>query len=248
MHTKNSVPTPSNRIRGDIANQESFTKIHIPMIRKSILFGAFLCAAGFLPAQPFSIGIRGGYTRANVDIKGSNSAGIFINTGKKQPLSGMHIGIEGRWELDRRRAVLAGLQYNQKGYRSEVFWPSGPADAKNIFHYLNIPVIGNYLIWKGLSLQAGLEAGILLDSRIKSAGENISSKDLGIYRDFDLGFIAGVEYRISESFFIGIRHSWSVPDLYGNTDFTDDAGNPLDISARNRAFQFSAGYRYAFNK
>ncbi len=242
------VSIQSNRIQGDNTNKASFTKMHIPMIRKSILLGGLLCAAGFLSAQPFSFGIRGGYTLANFDIKGSNGAGIFFNSNNKQSLGGMHIGLEGRWELDQRWAVLAGLQYNQKGYRSEIFWPSGPAPARNIFHYLNIPALGDLRIWRGLSIQAGIEAGWLIDSRIKSAGENASNKDLKIYRDFDLGFIAGVEYRINESFFVGVRNSWGVLNLYGSTDFTDDQGNPLDISGHNRAFQFSAGYRYAFNK
>jgi len=248
MQTKKDTLAQSNRIIGDTANKESFTKIHIPMIRKSILLGSLLCAAGFLSAQPFSIGIRGGYTLANVDIKGPNGAGIFFDPAQKQSLGGLHIGLEGRWELDRRWAVLAGLQYNQKGYRSEIFWPAGPAEAKNIFHYLNIPVVGNCLIWKGLSLQAGIEAGWLIDSRIESAGEKASNKDLGIYRDFDLGFIAGLEYRIGKSFFFAARHSWSAVNLYGDTEFTDDAGNPLDVSGRNRALQFSAGYRYALGQ
>ena len=121
------VSIQSNRIQGDNTNKASFTKMHIPMIRKSILLSGLLCAAGFLSAQPFSFGIRGGYTLANFDVKGKNGAGIFFNSNKKQSLGGMHIGLEGRWELDRRWAVLAGLQYNRKGYRSEIFWPTGSA-------------------------------------------------------------------------------------------------------------------------
>ena len=45
----------------------------------------------------------------------------------KESFTNMHIGVEGRRELDRRRAVLAGFQYTRKGYRSEIFWPTGSA-------------------------------------------------------------------------------------------------------------------------
>lgn len=216
------------------------------MIHKTILLTGFLFIAGFLSAQQFSLGVRAGYTLANFDINNTNAPGIFFNPDKKRSIGGLHIGLESRWKLDEHWAVQAGLQYNQKGYQSELSWPSGPANARNIFHYLNIPVVGNYLIWKGLSLQAGLEAGMLIDSRIKSGGENISNKDLDIYSNLDLGFIAGLEYSIGKSFFLGARHSWGVVNVFSNTDFTDDAGNSLNISAHNRALMFSAGYRYAF--
>lgn len=216
------------------------------MIHKTILFAVLLFAVNFSAAQQLSLGVKAGYTLANFDIKSDGEGqGIFYGPDGVQSLDGVHIGLDGRMEISPRWAVVTGLTYCQKGYKSVVFWPSGEASARNIFNYLNIPVVGDFRVWQGLSLQAGAEAGWLFDSRLKSAGENIDTDDQDLYGRFDLGIVAGLEYRI-DGFFIASRYTRGLVNLFSDAEITDENGNPLDVTARNRVFQISAGYRYTF--
>ncbi|MBV6442350.1 MAG: hypothetical protein EPGJADBJ_04061 [Saprospiraceae bacterium] len=217
------------------------------MIHKVIFLASLLFVTKMLSAQSFSVGFRAGYTLADVDFREVKDVGILFEAPNKKVLNGFHAGLDGRIEFNERWAVLTGMQFNRKGYRSELYWPSGPAVANYFFQYLTIPVVGDFRIWRGLSVQAGMEAGILLDARLKSAGENVDLEDNGIYTNFDSGVVAGLEYQV-HNFFIGARYTLGLINLFKDIRFTDHDGNEIHTGAHNRAAQFSAGYRYPFGK
>ncbi len=213
------------------------------MIHKTILLTGFLFVFGFLPAQKLSIGIRAGYTLSDVTVKGPS--GLIDNP--YSILGSLHAGIDARIGLSERIGVLAGLQYARKGHKNEIPQPNGSvASATNELHYLNLPVLADVHLWKGLSLQGGIEVGSLLSAYTKAAGEKVDNKNL--YEDFDFGLVAGLEYRFNEAFFIGVRHVFGVSPIQ-QIEFTDDNGTGLGrADSRNQATQISAGYRYTFGE
>ena len=213
------------------------------MIQKTILLTGFLFAFGILSAQKLSLGIRAGYTLSNVTVKvSSGPIDAPYNT-----LNSLHAGIDARIGLSERIAILAGLQYARKGHKGELPRPNGPTtSAINELHYLNLPIVADVRLWKGLSLQGGIEAGRLLNARVKSAGDKVDNKKL--YEDFDFGLVGGIEYRFNDAFFIGVRHILGVSSIQ-EIEFTDDNGTSLGKgSSHNQATQISAGYRYTFGE
>ncbi|MCW5925004.1 MAG: PorT family protein [Saprospiraceae bacterium] len=209
-----------------------------------LLSSALFLYAHSLSGQTFALGARGGYSFTNIHLSEIKWQDGLVPPNSTDPLHGFHAGLEGKMDFNQKWALLFGVQYSQKGFESQLFWPAGPASARNVFHYIYLPVVVDFQVWRGLSIQAGMEGGRLLGVRAISGGENVNINKLGIYRDFDFGLIAGLEYRIRR-FFIGARQSWGIYDLYGDAKFTDENGFELgELKSFHRAAQISVGYRH----
>lgn len=213
-------------------------------MKKTIfLVCCFSVTALVTTAQQFAIGARAGYSRSELHI--SASEGYSPNNNFK-PINGFHAGFDALIMLGERLGMQTGLLYSKKGYTGRLDWPTGPADAYWSLHYLNLPVLLDYRVFKGLSLQGGAELGRLLSTRVKSGSENFEVD--GLYEEFDFGLVAGLEYRLKNGFFIGARQIFG---LYKIQEFevTDDTGSfSGEASSHNRSTQFSAGYRYSFGQ
>ena len=244
LFQKYSGSAPSNRNREPFANHVCFTKIHTPMIRKTIVLTGFLCATVFLSAQQFSFGVRGGFTLSDLLISYPKPTNEYY-----RPLGGMHAGLDARLQTNSPIAIVAGIQYTGKGYIGKLYLPAGPQDAYWRIHYLNIPVVADYCIWRGLSLQAGIEGGLYLRSHVKFGGEKYYPTDF--YRPFtllDLGFASGLEYRFGDVCFIGLRSVISIIPVQKIIGL-DQNGMPLgELKGRNSIVQISVGYRYTCRK
>lgn len=214
---------------------------------------AFLALSAVVSAQKIALGFRAGYTRSNVatnavvDSAGSHTYDL---DDQWKPLGGWHAGLDLSIPLFRRLNLLAGFQYAHKGYEyGLLYWPSGPARTSLHFHYLDFSLLANYRVWSGLSLQAGLEPGILLKAVAKSGGESFDPDNGfglvgGPYEKLNLNLLAGLEWQFDCGVFVDGRGSWGVLPL-SSFGITDDIGIDQDkINAYNRAWQFSVGYRY----
>lgn len=218
-------------------------------MKKSILSAlGLLFVTSVMFAQQTSIGLRAGYTFSDVlmqvpdnVIEGNPDFDISDNY---QPLHSFHIGIDGLLKFSERWGVNAGVIYARKGYTGTLAWPSGGADAAWELHYLTLPMVVDFRLWKGLSLQGGAEAGWLMDARVKSAGNSFDPQNLFSINDFDFGLVGGLEYRFAKGFFIGARYIAGIAPLY-TIEFTNDVGElSEEIAVRNSAAQISLGYRH----
>lgn len=216
------------------------------MLRKTILLPALLLAFHSLQSQKPSLGIKLGYTLSDAFYKKPDGFNAGTGNNPFGSLSSFHAGIDSRMGINGRFSIVAGLQYARKGYKGKLDWPTGPAPVTCELHYLNLPIVADVRIWKGLALQGGVEAGRLLDARLKSTGIDADAKVF--YEDFDLGLVAGLEYRFNDSFFLGLRHVFGISAVQ-KLELTNDTGTSIGASGTyNRDTQFSAGYRYAFGK
>ena len=209
------------------------------------LFGLF--AAFSLSAQTISIGVRGGYTLSELvlhedDLAVDGEENVELDRDFK-PLDGFHIGLDTRTAWGSRWALLLGVQYHQKGSKQPAFFPTGPSEGKYITNYVTVPLLAEFSIWKGLCVQAGAEAGYLVNAVLKVGGEKADLDDFGLYKNFDLGFAAGLEYRTERGFFAGLRQTWGIANIY-DAVLIDTGGGTQEVEAHNRALQISAGYRY----
>ena len=212
---------------------------------RSIFLPVALFATLSLSAQQFSLGIQAGYSLSNAQYNGAKAD--FLPD--LESVNGFHTGLESRWHIDDRAAMLLEIQYSQKGYSTLVPTLNGLAKTRFNLNYVALPVAGSFRIWKGLSLQGGVEAEWLLKSTsVLSGSTSNPQKVVDLYNNFDLGLLAGIEYEFNKSFFISARH------IFGLTPFADFAisdenGESVGkLNAYHQNTEISLGYRHYFGK
>ena len=84
-------------------------------------------------------------------------SGIYDNFSfrSNDPRTGLTIGAEGEYFTNTRNLSLtAGLLYTQQGWMAK---GSGPQTTK--LNFINVPLMVNYYVLKGLALKIGLQLG-----------------------------------------------------------------------------------------
>lgn len=221
-----------------------------------ILYKTIFLAVGLLLftdllfAQRFALGVRDGYSISTISPRESSYP---FEVPDFQPSSGLHAGIEGRLALGRRFAILSGLEYDRKGYNMKVRFIDSPPSpgslyARTIFHCINLYVVGNYTIWKGLSVQAGLSRSRMVDVKREFRGQKYDpEKNYDIYNELDFNVLAGLEYQFKEPFFLAVRYNLGLAPVVDD-EYTDQEGQQYERHWYNRSAQISVGYRYYFEK
>lgn len=162
-------------------------------------------------SQPLSIGLKGGLNLASVsgDLTGTENR------------VGFHAGILAKLQITSSYALQPELIYSSQG------WGSETTDDKVNVNYLLIPVLGNFYLFEGLSLNVGPQIGFLLGT------DNIDSDDI---KGSDLAVALGVTYEfpVVPLLFSG-RYNMGLNNI-------NDQEDSAEIS--NQVFQFSLGYKF----
>ena len=130
---------------------------------------------------------------------------------------GLAAGAELGYQLNESFAVTAGAIYSMQGAKSE--------GVKLNLDYINIPILANYYITKGLAVKAGIQPAF----NVKAEGEY---GDIEGFKSFDLSIPVGLSYEISD-FVIDARYNWGMTKLLDGFDH------------KNTVFQFTVGYKFA---
>lgn len=109
-------------------------------------------------------------------------------------------------------------------------------DRPKGLHYLNMPIMLQYNLWRGLNLGIGPEIGFLLN------------RDLAMINDFDLGLNIGASYALTDRWLIDIRHNRGLIDnsnaqLGAEIDPVTMGFNTINPTSTNRSWQLTVGYR-----
>lgn len=144
---------------------------------------------------------------------------------------GMVAGINGEYGLSDKFGLSAGLMFSMQGCREK------EGDYKYIerMNYLNIPILANYYVWKGLAVKAGIQPGFLLNAKAieKEDGEKETEKFTDECHRFDFAIPVGISYEFS-NVVIDARYNIHVTKV-----FKDDEGH-----SRNSVFQLMVGYKF----
>jgi hypothetical protein len=95
-------------------------------------------------------------------------------------------------------------------------------------HYLNIPILANYYVVKGLAVKAGIQPGFLVGA--KHDGKSFSDD----CKKFDFSIPVGLSYEISNIVF----------DARYNIGLTKTAKGDNVEKTKNSVFQFTVGYKF----
>lgn len=148
-------------------------------------------------------------------------------------------GAEVGYQIADPFAITAGVLASMQGakYKDDKY----SRDGKATLTYLNIPILANLYIVKGLAIKAGVQPGFLLSA--KSKGEELvdgqwykfdesGTEDM---EKFDFSIPVGLSYEFS-NFIIDARYN------IGLTNVSKTA-KALDTSIKNSVFMLTVGYK-----
>lgn len=157
-------------------------------------------------------------------------AADFNNTEDTQARVGLFAGAELEYYVSSHVGLSGGLYYAQQGAELENY------DVTWKLDYLNIPLVANFYVWKGLALKAGLQPGINLSSKLDGA---IGKYDASVNIDdavntFDLAVPVGISYDFGR-LVLDARYTIGLTKA-----FKDDY-----LDSKNISFQLGIGYKFS---
>lgn len=136
-------------------------------------------------------------------------------------------GLEGEYQVTDLFSLSAGLMYSRQGYKMEDLKASlGPFEKTYEGDswkpsYLNIPIMANVYVVKGLAVKLGIQPGFMVDK--DDAGDGVNT--------FDFSIPVGVSYEYS-NVVLDARYNWGLTKLHDNVD------------SKNSVFQITLGYKF----
>lgn len=170
---------------------------------------------------------KGSFTlqpKAGVGIGKISGSWTTIGGEKDKARIGFVAGLEGEYYAADWFGLAVGLNYAQQGFKFEA------EDYKETtkLDYLNVPIVGNFYVAKGLALKTGFQFGFLMNAKLDSQ----DIKDLCNKVNFAIPI--GVSYEI-ENVVLDLRYNLGL-----NKTNKADNGN----KARTDLIQITLGYKF----
>ena len=190
-----------------------FTKKEMIM-KKMMMIAAMMIAAVSVNAQN-EVGQITLQPKVGINISKITGEGIKMT-------AGLAAGVEAEYGVAENFGLTAGVLYSMQGYKYE------DADKRNAMDYINIPILAQYYVVKGLAIKAGVQPGFLV--RAKYDGESFSD----YCKKFDFSIPVGLSYEY-QNFVLDARYN------IGLTKTMKDASE----KTKNSVIQITLGYKFA---
>ncbi len=178
-----------------------------------------------------------------------------VGTVTIQPKVGVSVAtLTGGDNLDPRVGVVAGAEFEYQA--TDIFSISAgalysmqgaKADGMTMkLDYVNIPILANVYVVKGLAVKLGIQPGFNVNSEasFKSSGISASGKMSDYTKTFDFSIPVGVSYEFS-NIVLDARYNWGLTKWYDSSKAVSAFGKEVGGSSKNSVFQFTVGYKFA---
>ena len=140
---------------------------------------------------------------------------------------GVVAGVEGEYQASDIISVSAGVLYSMQGAKGNI---GNSNDATNRLDYINVPIMANVYVVKGLAVKLGVQPGFNVSNKIKK--NNLNAVDNPIKaQSVDVSIPVGLSYEYS-NFQLDARYNWGVSKALKWSD------------AKNSVFQITLGYKF----
>ena len=138
-------------------------------------------------------------------------------------------GAEFEYQVSDIFSLSAGALYSMQGCKGEV----EGYDATVKLDYLNIPILANVYVAKGLAVKLGIQPGFNVTSKasVEKGGTKVTT-ELDDVESVDFSIPVGLSYEIN-NFVIDARYNLGVSKIWD------------DIDSKHSVFQFTLGYKFA---
>ena len=164
----------------------------------------------------FSLQPKAGISIADMtDIQGTTSRIGFVG------------GLEGEYQASDIFSLSLGVNYSQEGFKMK------NSDNKIKLDYINVPILANVYLTKGLAFKVGVETGFNVGNSVTVDGNTTSSskKDYDGIKSVALSIPVGLSYEIS-NVVLDARYNWGVTKAFDGLD------------SKNSVFQVTIGYKF----
>ena len=139
---------------------------------------------------------------------------------------GLVFGAEAEYQVTDIFSLSGGLLYSMQGAKWKgtnitlpIFGNISTGDAKLNLGYINVPIIANVYVVKGLAVKLGVQPGFCV------------SKDNTKPNAVDVSIPVGLSYEY-QNFVLDTRYNWGVSKVFKNSD------------SKNSVFQITVGYKF----
>ena len=154
---------------------------------------------------------------------GINIASLTKDDGATSKI-GLAVGVEAAYGVAKNFEVTAGVLYSMQGAKVK------DTDVKCNMDYVNIPILAQYYIVKGLAVKAGVQVGFNTNAKLKNGD---ASADITNNKTVDFSVPVGLSYEIA-NVVLDARYN------IGMTKVFEGAEN------KNSVIQITLGYKFPF--
>jgi len=152
------------------------------------------------------------------------------------PRLGLVLGAEFEYQITKLFSLSAGALYSMQGEKGDNTSTGTKYKVTIKLDYINIPILANIYVTKGLVVKFGIQPGFNISSKAKlsqgSTSINMSLSDGGLdTNSFDFSIPVGLSYEY-KNFVIDGRYNIGALKVVDGSD------------AKNSVFQFTVGYKF----
>ena len=136
-------------------------------------------------------------------------------------------GAEAEYQFHDMFSVSAGLLYSMQGLTAD----RGGSDVTYKMDYLNVPILVNCYVVKGLAVKLGIQPGFNINSKSKVEGGKTTVETELDAKTLDFSIPVGVSYEFA-NFQLDARYNWGLTKTVKHTDW------------KNSVFQLTLGYKF----
>ena len=200
-------------------------------MKKIMMIAAMMVAAISANAQN-EVGQLTLMPKAGINI--STITGDGIN---KKSKVGLVAGIEAEYGISEKFGLQFGLLYSMEGCKSDAVIAAGEGASafraegvKWNLDYINIPIMAQYYVVKGLAVKAGIQPAF--NVRHKGSVDGNTANIEGV-KSFNFSIPVGLSYEY-QNFVLDARYNIGVTKLVKDAD-----------QGRNSTFAITLGYKFA---
>jgi hypothetical protein len=162
----------------------------------------------------------------------------YKGTDGSDPRLGLAAGVELEYQLTNRFSVSAGALYSMQGSKDSRMDGGEKINMTIKTDYINVPVLINFYVVKGLAVKAGIQPAFNVKSDFVYTyeGKNVGGKltEVGIdIKSFDLAVPMGLSYEYKNVVVDG-RYNLGLMNI---VDYEKD-------DTKNSVFQITVGYKF----
>ncbi len=187
--------------------------------------------------------------RLTIQPKVGLNVSSFISSYKYNPRVGVAGGFEVEYDFTKHIGLSVGALYSMQGAKSKTtasgcydeIMPTTTVKMTSKIDYINIPIMANIYVYKGLALKLGVQPGFNVLAKYTESvdvegGLSETNDDylsaIGVdVRPFDFDIPIGISYEI-KNVVIDARYNLGVLKMIDHKD------------PRNSVFQFTLGYKF----
>ena len=153
------------------------------------------------------------------------------------PRIGLVAGAEFEYQATDIFSISAGALYSMQGAKT---------DGMTVkMDYINIPILANVYVVKGLAVKLGIQPGFNVNSEasIKGSGYSVEGKLSDYTKTFDFSIPVGVSYEFN-NIVLDARYNWGLTKWADNSKYASALGD-VKVDSKHSVFQFTVGYKFA---